>query len=234
MLGGHPSLTRHAERSAGAPPRSQRWTLISVPGGPGRARGATHPHRSRGCCWPIAAVARTSSQPRARIRTPSSGAGPTILPAIAGVLATFNLSGPVIAVDQHDALGRPLRDWDRVLFGALPARVVGVLGRPAWLTDAASIAVLQLLRDPDRDGRRAVPRRPLRRVRRDGVRRWSRRSWRRSCATSRRPRSARASPPKRRPTCSAAAGQRSGSLVHRRRSKETNSTRSRAGTRRCR
>jgi len=58
---------------------------------------------------------------------------------IAGVLATFNLSGPVIAVTNVARWDATFIAWDRALFGALPALWIGLLGRPAWLTDAASI-----------------------------------------------------------------------------------------------
>jgi len=58
---------------------------------------------------------------------------------IAGVLATFNLSGPVIAVTNPARWDATFVAWDRALFGALPALWIGLLGRPAWLTDAASI-----------------------------------------------------------------------------------------------
>lgn len=58
---------------------------------------------------------------------------------IAGVLATFNLSGPVIAATNPTRWDATLAAWDRALFSALPALWIGLLGRPAWLTDAASI-----------------------------------------------------------------------------------------------
>jgi membrane-associated phospholipid phosphatase len=58
---------------------------------------------------------------------------------IAGVLATFNLSGPVIAVTNPARWDATFVAWDRALFGALPALWIGLLGRPAWLSDAASI-----------------------------------------------------------------------------------------------
>ncbi len=58
---------------------------------------------------------------------------------IAGVLATFNLSGPVIAVTNPTRWDAAFSTWDRALFGALPALWLGALGRPAWLTDAVSI-----------------------------------------------------------------------------------------------
>ena len=58
---------------------------------------------------------------------------------IAGVLATFNLSGPVIAAANPTRWDVTFAAWDRALFGALPALWIGLLGRPAWLTDAASI-----------------------------------------------------------------------------------------------
>lgn len=58
---------------------------------------------------------------------------------IAGVLATFNLSGPVIAVTNPTRWDVTFAAWDHALFGALPALWIGLLDRPAWLTDAASI-----------------------------------------------------------------------------------------------
>ena len=58
---------------------------------------------------------------------------------IAGVLATFNLSGPVIGATNTTRWDATFVAWDRALFGALPALWIGLLGRPAWLTDAASI-----------------------------------------------------------------------------------------------
>ena len=58
---------------------------------------------------------------------------------IVGVVACFNLSGPVIAAANATRWDATFASWDRALFGALPVVWVGLLGRPAWLTDAASI-----------------------------------------------------------------------------------------------
>lgn len=52
----------------------------------------------------------------------------------------FNWTGPVIAATNDRSWDPVLADLDRRLFGTLPPAWFGVLGRPWWLTDAASIA----------------------------------------------------------------------------------------------
>ena len=82
----------------------------------------------------IALVATARSHPHSRLGRWAHDFFP-----IAGVLATFNLSGPVIAVTNTTRWDATFVAWDRALFGALPALWFGLLDRPAWLTDAASI-----------------------------------------------------------------------------------------------
>ncbi len=82
----------------------------------------------------IALVATARSHPHSRLGRWVHDFFP-----IVGVLATFNLSGPVIAVTNTMRWDAHFVTWDRVLFGAAPAVWIGILGRPAWLTDAASI-----------------------------------------------------------------------------------------------
>ena len=81
-----------------------------------------------------ALVATARSHPHARLGRWAHDFFP-----IAGVLATFNLSGPVIAVTNTTRWDATFVAWDRALFGALPALWFGALGRPMWLTDAASM-----------------------------------------------------------------------------------------------
>jgi len=82
----------------------------------------------------IALVATARSHPHSRLGRWAHDFFP-----IVGVLATFNLSGPVIAVTNMTRWDEAFVAWDRALFGALPALWLGMLGRPAWLTDVASI-----------------------------------------------------------------------------------------------
>jgi membrane-associated phospholipid phosphatase len=82
----------------------------------------------------IALVATARSHPRSRLGRWAHDFFP-----IAGVLATFNLSGPVIAFTNPTRWDATFITWDHTLFGALPALWIGLLDRPSWLTDAASI-----------------------------------------------------------------------------------------------
>jgi len=59
---------------------------------------------------------------------------------IATVVCVFEWTGPVIAATNPRRWDAALAAADRALFGALPEQWFGVLGRPWWLTDAASIA----------------------------------------------------------------------------------------------
>lgn len=58
---------------------------------------------------------------------------------VANVILLFNLSGPVIAASPAGRGDASLAALDRALFGALPTAWFGLLGRPAWLVDAAAI-----------------------------------------------------------------------------------------------
>jgi membrane-associated phospholipid phosphatase len=58
---------------------------------------------------------------------------------IVGVLAGFSLSGPVIAAVNPERFDATFAAWDHALFGAVAAHWFGALGRPAWLTDVASV-----------------------------------------------------------------------------------------------
>lgn len=59
---------------------------------------------------------------------------------IVSLLVIFDLAGPLIAAANPARWDETLAVLDRRLFGALPAAWLGLLGRPWWLTDAASIA----------------------------------------------------------------------------------------------
>jgi membrane-associated phospholipid phosphatase len=61
------------------------------------------------------------------------------LPALS-VLCVFNWTGPVVAATSLRTWDATMAALDRALFGSLPAWWFGLLGRPWWLTDAASIA----------------------------------------------------------------------------------------------
>ena len=141
MLGGDPALTDvQAQRRAGAAVSVEavdRLILAYLAALAGLAI-AYHP-RPWLLLAPIgvvaaALVATARSHPHSRLGRWAHDFFP-----IAGVLATFNLSGPVIAVTNPARWDVALSNWDRALFGALPALWLGAFGRPAWLTDAASI-----------------------------------------------------------------------------------------------
>jgi len=141
VLGGDPALTDvQAQRRAGAAVSVEavdRLILAYLAALAGLAI-AYHP-RPWLLLAPIgvvaaALVATARSHPHSRLGRWAHDFFP-----IAGVLATFNLSGPVIAVTNPARWDAALSNWDRALFGALPALWLGALGRPAWLTDAASI-----------------------------------------------------------------------------------------------
>jgi membrane-associated phospholipid phosphatase len=141
VLGGHPALTEApAQRgaSSGTPLEAVDRLILAYLAG---LAGLTIVYCPRP--WqllaPIAAVAvalvaTARLHPHSRLGRWAHDFFP-----IAGVLATFNLSGPVIAVTNPARWDAALTTWDRALFGALPALWIGMLGRPAWFTDAASI-----------------------------------------------------------------------------------------------
>ena len=58
---------------------------------------------------------------------------------IVGVIVIFNVSGVVIAAANPQRWDPTLVALDHRLFGTLPDAWMGLLGRPAWLTDLASI-----------------------------------------------------------------------------------------------
>jgi membrane-associated phospholipid phosphatase len=59
---------------------------------------------------------------------------------IVSVIAIFTLTGPVIAATNPLRGDATLAALDLRLFGAFPAHWFAVFGRPAWLTDVASLA----------------------------------------------------------------------------------------------
>ena len=59
---------------------------------------------------------------------------------VVGILGAFFLSGPVIAAANPRRWDAVLSALDRRLFGALPEAWFGLLGRPDWLVDLASLA----------------------------------------------------------------------------------------------
>jgi membrane-associated phospholipid phosphatase len=141
VLGGHPALTDlQAQRRAVATaslPAVDRLILAYLAGLAGLA--IAYLPRPWLMLAPIAVVAAAlvataRSHPHSRLGRWAHDFFP-----VAGVLATFNLSGPVIAVTNTMRWDAALSSWDRVIFGALPALWIGALGRPAWFTDATSI-----------------------------------------------------------------------------------------------
>jgi len=71
-------------------------------------------------------------------RTPRARVVHDFMPVF-GVIAIFDVSGTVIAAANTQRWDPTLAALDRSLFGALPDLWMGLLGRPAWLTDIASI-----------------------------------------------------------------------------------------------
>jgi membrane-associated phospholipid phosphatase len=61
------------------------------------------------------------------------------------VPSMFNLAGPIIAVTNPARGDRRLAALDRELFGGVPSAWFNLLGRPSWLTDAASVAYVSYL-----------------------------------------------------------------------------------------
>jgi membrane-associated phospholipid phosphatase len=59
---------------------------------------------------------------------------------VVSIVCIFSLCGPLIEVASPARWDDTLAEIDRALFGTLPAVWHGFLGRPWWLTDAASIA----------------------------------------------------------------------------------------------
>ena len=59
---------------------------------------------------------------------------------IASMACIFNWTGPVVVATHPLAWDATFAALDRSLFGTLPAGWFGLLGRPSWLTDAASLA----------------------------------------------------------------------------------------------
>ncbi len=59
---------------------------------------------------------------------------------IAVIYAVFSLTGPIVAAANPARWDAPLAAVDQRLFGGLADAWRGVLGRPSWLTDAASVA----------------------------------------------------------------------------------------------
>ena len=106
--------------------------------GLGALAAATHPH-------PVPVVLALGAMALAIVLTarhaahsPRARAVHDFLP-IVFVIAVFDLSGTVIAEANPRRYDAALVAFDRSLFGSLPETWVGMLGRPAWLTDVASI-----------------------------------------------------------------------------------------------
>lgn len=75
---------------------------------------------------------------RGRSRSPLGTVVHDFFP-VAGILGSFLLSGPVIAAANPRRWDAVMAAVDRSLFGALPEAWFGLLGRPDWLVDLASL-----------------------------------------------------------------------------------------------
>jgi len=76
---------------------------------------------------------------RLRLRSPAAALAHDLLPAVA-VVAIFSACGPLVEAATSARWDAALAAADLRLFGGLPAAWRGALGRPAWLTDLASVA----------------------------------------------------------------------------------------------
>jgi membrane-associated phospholipid phosphatase len=72
-------------------------------------------------------------------RTPAGDLVHDFFPVVT-IIALFNLTGPVIEAANPSRWDATFAALDGRLFGTLPAAWMGLLGRPWWLTDAASVA----------------------------------------------------------------------------------------------
>jgi membrane-associated phospholipid phosphatase len=88
----------------------------------------------------LAAVAATLvGAARLRHRSPAAALAHDLLP-VAAVVAIFSACGPLVEAATSARWDAALAAADLRLFGGLPAAWRGLLGRPAWLTDLASLA----------------------------------------------------------------------------------------------
>jgi membrane-associated phospholipid phosphatase len=99
---------------------------------------ATHPHPLPILAAIAALAVAIGGIARVGARWPAARWVHDFLP-IASIICVFDLSGPVIASANATRWDGTLAALDHALFGALPHLWFGLLGRPAWLTDAATL-----------------------------------------------------------------------------------------------
>jgi len=107
-------------------------------GGIGALAAAVHPHPVPILLAIAAIAAAILGAARAAARSPGGRLVHDFLPVLL-VIGIFSLSGPVIAAANPARWDARLAELDRALFGSLPAAWVGLLGRPVWLNDLASV-----------------------------------------------------------------------------------------------